>query len=37
MIHFVEELPEEWTAKWEKLKVESGLDWSDIPGTYHEL
>ncbi len=34
MINFVEELPGEWTAEWERLKKESGYSWDDIPSTY---
>lgn len=33
MINFVEELPVEWTAEWERLKNNSGRKWEDIPGT----
>lgn len=31
MDHFVEELPVEWTAKWEPLKKNSRLEWDHIP------
>jgi serine/threonine-protein kinase SRPK3 len=34
MIHFVEELAVEWTAEWERLKMNSKQNWDDhIPGT----
>lgn len=33
MINFVEELPVEWTAEWERLKKKSGREWKDIPST----
>jgi len=33
MINFVEELPVEWTAEWERLKKNSGHKWDHIPST----
>ena len=33
MINFVEELPVEWTAEWERLKKKSGDNWDHISST----
>lgn len=32
MIHFVEDLPEEWKPEWERMKKRSGRNFDDIPG-----
>ena len=33
MINFVEELPVEWTAEWERMKKNSEQNWDHIPST----
>ena len=32
MIHFVEDLPDEWRPKWAGMKREAGRKHEDIPG-----
>lgn len=33
MVNFVEELPVEWAAEWERLQKKSRYDFDGIPGT----